>query len=713
MTTTPAGLPSAVSIQAGPSTAPTRVPREFARIRDLAENMWWVWDREAYDLWGRIDPQVWARNKNPLTLLSFVDSQTWEVLSDSASFNELYQTVVSRFDAYIRGQGTWFARHFGDRFGGSVAYLCAEFGLHQTLPFYSGGLGILAGDHLKAASDLGVPLVAVGLFYRRGYFQQRVDPDGYQQAEYRDLETARRGIRPIMDRSGHPLRVEVELPGRTVHIGAWMIQVGRIPLVLLDTDLKENDPADRPITHMLYVRGREMRLCQELVLGIGGVRVLDALGIDPVAWHINEGHSAFSVLERLAKRIDSVDFEKAREEIRDNTLFTLHTPVPAGNEVFEATMVERYLAAAVPEVPQEHLRELGVGPSGDPHRFDMGALAIRFASKVNGVSQRHGQVVTHDWGGVIGGKSGAITNGIHTPTWIGRAMSRLYERNIGPDWAELLTEPETWQAIHDVPDAEVWEAHQQQKEVMLRNLRNRLVTQAARHGADPDRLRWFYDQLPSDRLTITFARRFATYKRAGLLFSDPGRIRWLLTNPERPMQIVFAGKAHPADREGQGLIKWVVDIAKTHDLEGHLFFIENYDMALAQYLVSGTDVWLNTPRPPMEASGTSGMKAAANGGLNLSVLDGWWVEGCTANTGWGFSENTASDAEDAAVLYHLLESAVLPAYYDRNEAGIPVSWVRMMKAAMAELTPAFSAHRMVTEYTEAYAPLAGVEVAAT
>ncbi len=692
-------------IPAGPGAA-APVPRVFHRIDDLAHNMWWSWDSGAQKLWSRLRPRRWSENRNPLSLLQGIDAETWEALAADGSFIDDYEEVVRRFDAYLTGKGTWYSA-LPKKLPGPIAYLCAEYGVHHTLPFYSGGLGVLAGDHAKGASDLGLPFVGVGLLYRRGYFHQTVDPDGNQQHHYLRLEMTRRPFREVLDRGGRPLRVTVELPDREVAVRAYRIDVGRVPLLLLDTYLAENDPADRPITSILYVRGREMRFAQELVLGVGGVRVLDELGIEPAVWHVNEGHAALSLLERLSRAIESgLEPDAAAKSVQRNTLFTLHTPVPAGNEVFDLALAERYVNGTLPGIPEESLADFGRAREGEEGSFDMGALAIRLSSITNGVSQRHGEVVTHSWAHLIGKDAESVTNGVHTPTWVGRSIARLFEKAVGPGWVDRLTEPEAWQAILDLPDEDVWTAHQSQKELLLRRLRGRLREQWARHGASPDLLRQVDHQLPSDRLTMVFARRFATYKRAGLLFSDPGRARALLTNPDRPAQVIFTGKAHPADREGQGLIRWVAELARSGEFGGHVFFIEDYDMQLGAWLVAGADLWLNNPRPPMEASGTSGMKAALNGGLNLSVLDGWWLEGHTGDEGWGYGRDPDSDAADAGTLHHLLEAEVLPAYYDRDEDGLPRRWIRMMKQAIASVTPAFSAHRMVSEYYEkAYRPL--------
>ncbi|NNF70130.1 MAG: alpha-glucan family phosphorylase [Acidimicrobiia bacterium] len=695
-----------VGVPSGP-IAPVRVPKAYRRLLDLAYNLWWTWDPLAYDLWARIDPRRWAESRNPLSVLPTIEPDTWEALEASTTFAELYGEVLNRFDAYMGATDTWFDRNHPG-FPGPIAYLCTEFGTHHTLPFYSGGLGVLAGDHLKAASDLGLPLMGVGIFYRRGYFRQAVDPDGHQQHTYTPVETTRRPMRQLLDPStGRPIQVSVEFPDREVHARLWRIDVGRVPLVLLDTDVPDNDPADRPIGELLYVRGREMRFCQEMILGIGGTRAIKALDVDPAVWHVNEGHAAMGLLERLSNEIGAgKSLDDAKGDVASNTLFTLHTPVPAGNERFDYDLAHRYLSGSLPGITDDVLRDVSRAREGDD-AFDLGAIAIRMSSITNGVSQRHGDVVKNEWAHLLEGKGVAVTNGVHSPTWVGRNMARLFQKTLGEEWVDKLVQPEAWKAIHDVKDKVLWDTHIAQKEIMNRQLRARLRIQASRHGRSPRYLRWIDDQLPAERLTIGFARRFATYKRAALLFSDPGRFRSLVTNPDRPVQVVFAGKAHPADREGQALIRWVQEMSNSPDLAGHIFFIEGYDMALGHALVSGCDVWLNNPRPPAEASGTSGMKAASNGALNLSVLDGWWVEGYDGDNGWGFSEHSHSDAEDAGILYHLLESQVVPEYYDRDDDGIPQAWVKRMKDAIATVTPNFSMARTVADYTEmAYAPLA-------
>ncbi|CAN5805886.1 maltodextrin phosphorylase [soil metagenome] len=690
------------------------VPRSLHGVVDMAHNLWWSWNEPGRALWAALDPDLWERTHNPLDIITSVEPQRWLELEQLESVQDRHRDALSRFSSYLSSTDTWYTRQ-GAPLAGPVAYLCTEYGLHNSVPFYSGGLGILAGDHVKSASDLGLPLIAVGLFYRRGYFRQEVDADGDQQHISPFLDPSRLPLRPVAAPTGGQLKVTVEIPGRALSVAVWSLSVGRVSLLLLDTDIPDNDPADRPITHTLYVRGREMRFIQEMVLGVGGVRALRALGIEPAVWHANEGHAALSSLERTATEMDTgLDFDTAREKVRARTVFTLHTPVPAGNERFETWISDKYLG--------QWARRLGTTPAGldelarangDTGHFDMGALAIRFASVVNGVSQRHSEVVTRDWSWLIGHDAIGITNGVHTPTWISRTGGRILRSELGLTWPSTLVEhPEKLARVEELALSEVWNIHQGRKQELARFARRRLQQQLARHGSAPDDLRAVENLFSADTLTLGFARRFATYKRATLMFRDVNRLANIISNSARPIQLVFAGKAHPADEHGQGFIRHLVELSRLPELAGHMFVLEDYDARMARFLVQGCDVWVNSPRPPMEASGTSGMKAAMNGVLNMSVLDGWWAEGFDGKNGWAFGLNEASDdheavdAYDADDFYRVLADEIVPMYYDRDENGIPQRWVEHMRHSIASTLMRFSAHRMVAEYVQrAYAPL--------
>lgn len=689
------------------------VPRSLERVVDLANNLWWAWNTAGSDLWAALDADQWEQTHNPLDIVRSLEPHRWLELEQIETVRERYADAIRSFDEYMASENTWF-RNQGSPVDGVIAYLCTEYGIHNSLPLYSGGLGILAGDHVKSASDLGLPLVGVGLFYRRGYFRQEVDADGDQQHISPILDPQRMPIRPVASPSGGQLKVTVELPGRSLTVAIWRLAVGRISLLLLDTDIPDNDPSDRPVTHTLYVRGREMRFIQELVLGIGGARALAALEIEPSVWHVNEGHAALSVVERTAQVMaGGADLSTATKAIRERTSFTLHTPVPAGNESFDRRIADKYLGPWA--------ERLGLDPAGlaelaqarDPAHFNMGALAIRFASVVNGVSQRHSEVVTRDWSWLIGNDAAAVTNGVHTPTWIGRSGGRLLRSQLGGRWAtELLERPERMEEIATFPAKTIWEIHLGRKDALARFAHGRLRRQFARHGSAPDELRAIEQLFSPDVLTLGFARRFATYKRATLMFRDVDRLATIVANPSRPVQIVFAGKAHPADDQGQAFIRHLVELSRIPELSGRLFVLEDYDARMARFLVQGCDVWVNNPRPPNEASGTSGMKAAINGVLNLSVLDGWWAEGFEGDNGWAFgwkdpSDDTeAADAHDADDFYRILADEVAPMYYRRDTDGVPAEWVERMRRSVITSLVRFSSHRMVADYVDlAYRPL--------
>ncbi len=695
--------------------ADIELPPEMHRLRDLAYDLWWTWSPQATRLFAWIDPDHWRRYHNPVELLINVEPHQWARLLADPEFRESYASVVQANDAY-RQRRRWFQEQHPD-FPGTIAYFSMEFGIHESLGVYSGGLGVLAGDHCKAASDLGVPLVGVGLLYQAGYFRQTVDADGFQQHIYPHYDFARLPVLPVEAAGGGVLTVPIDLPGRVVHAAVWKAQVGNVPVLMLDTDIPLNDPADRPITGILYVRGRDMRLTQEIVLGIGGVRALGALGIAPVAWHMNEGHVAFLNLERARERVLRGDaLAEALKAVARNSVFTTHTPVPAGNESFDRELVRRTLEPWVRDVGCTPEEVLALGSENG--NFNLTVLAIRLSRNTNGVSQLHGQVSSamwrHLWPGNPEHPVGAVTNGVHTGTWIGPEMRGLYTQHIGADWEDHLLDPEVWKKIYGVPDAELWAAHRSQKERLIRFVRERVRVQSARHGLGPDDLRTVEALLDPEALTIGFARRFATYKRAVLLVSDMDRLRALLGDKDRPVQFLFAGKAHPADRAGQDLIRRLFLLTQG-ELKGKFVFLEDYDMEMGRMLVQGCDVWLNTPRRPQEASGTSGQKSPINGGVNLSILDGWWAEAYRTDNGWAIGDGTvlpeveAQDKADADALYDLLEKDVVPRFFER-EAGLPTRWIATMKASIDSITPAYSAHRMVRDYAEGiYLPAVGRE----
>lgn len=690
--------------------APLRLPGQLEGLRRLAYNLYWTWHPELRNLFMRIDKPAWQRHRNPVPLLQ--TQRDWSESLGDADFMVEYRTLLERFDAYLAdGHDEWLERHSQEDLSGPVAYFCAEFGLHESLGIYSGGLGVLAGDHCKAASDLALPFVAVGLFYRRGYFRQTIDGDGHQEHAYPDLDPDRLPLMRVADRSGEPLTVPVELPGRTVEVGVWLAQVGRVSLLLLDTDLPENEDEDRPITHILYVRGREMRLHQELVLGVGGVRALRALGVQPGSWHLNEGHSAFMLMEQARELVSQgMPLTEALERVRSGTVFTIHTPVSAGNERFDTELVRQVAARITTDagVELDQILELGRGVDGDAGQFDMTAFSLRVTSGANAVSELHAATANGTWGSVPSRPILAITNGVHPPTWLGRPMGALLAeltedlQRLEPAGREDLLR----EHLERLPDTRIWEAHQRQKRELAWFARNRLRAQFARHGEAPSVLAGLEEALDPDILTIGFARRFATYKRAALLFADEERLARLLHDAARPVQVVFAGKAHPADRPGQRVIQDIFTRSRSPALAGRVFIMEDYDIRIARYLVQGADVWLNNPRRPLEASGTSGIKAAMNGLINCSVLDGWWDEGFTGDNGWAIggretlADEGAQDWADAQDLYRLLEQEIIPAYYDRAGGRLPGAWIGLMRRSIASTLWRFSTTRMLEEYTD-------------
>ncbi len=712
-----------------PSAAPShvRVPPELEGLRRLAYNLYWSWHPKARGLFARISSAAWARNHSPIPILSgMVD---WASLLDNPDFMAEAYRVIGDFDRYMaNGADHWFHRKHARELKGPIAYFCAEYGLHESLGIYSGGLGVLAGDHMKAASDMALPLVGVGLLYRNGYFRQTIDADGHQEHRYPDYDLTRLPLTRALGREGDPLTVSVELPGRDVKVDVWAVQVGRVPVLLLDTDNPVNDAADRPITNILYVRGREMRLHQELVLGVGGVRVLRALGIEPAVFHLNEGHSAFLLAERARELVaGGATLDDALAQVSRNSVFTIHTPVSAGNERFDTSLVRQIAGplldgdgrANTGGVPVDRVLEIGRGADGDPNQFDMTAFSLRLTNGANGVSKLHAHTANGTWQGIAPHGILPITNGVHPPTWVGGPIRALFERYLDADLDDLDGANDAtrwWDRIGRIPATELWEAHVRQKRELAVFARGRLRTQFARHGEAPRTLQELGKALDPKVLTIGFARRFATYKRSGMIFTDTERLARLLGDTDRPVQLVFAGKAHPADRPGQAVIQEIFGRTRSPEFRGKVFILEDYDMREARFLVAGVDVWLNNPRRPLEASGTSGMKAAMNGVVNLSVLDGWWDEGYMGDNGWAIggretlNDEAAQDWNDAMDLYRILEDETVPEYYERDDAGVPARWVDRMRRAIATTLWQFSTTRMLHQYTEElYLPAAGIE----
>ncbi|MCA1572226.1 MAG: alpha-glucan family phosphorylase [Chloroflexi bacterium] len=689
------------------------LPAGLEGLGELAYNLWWSWTPRAQSLFSRINSGAWTRYRNPIRVLAAVNAARWADLTGDEDFMIDASRVLDEFGRYMAGGSeSWYGGSPERALPGPIAYFCAEFGIHESMQIYSGGLGILAGDHCKSASDGALPFVGIGLLYRRGYFRQQIDADGHQEHAQPDLDPYQLPLRRARGRDGSPLQVSVEIADRVVHAAVWVAQVGRAPILLLDTDIPANDPADRPITHILYVRGREMRLCQELILGMGGVRALRALGIKPAVWHLNEGHSAFLLLERAGELVTADPGLAAGEALRRvgrDAVFTIHTPVPAGNEVFGRDLVAGALSRwlGTMRMAPGQLLELGRGHTDDPSApFDMTAFVLRHATGANAVSQLHGATATETWQDLAGYPIKAITNGVHVSTWLGRPVRRLVQRAIGVPLGVDMNGPEALATIGELHDGELWAAHQQQKREMIGFLEGRLARQFARHGESPDALRALRGVLDPDALTIGFARRFATYKRATLFFRDEERLSRILDATGRPVQIVIAGKAHPADRPGQRVIQHIFELSRSDRLRGRVFILEDYDMRIARFLVGGVDIWLNNPRRPMEASGTSGMKAAINGIPSVSILDGWWDEGFNGSNGWAIGDRQpdgdegAQDYADATELYRLLEQEIVPRFFERDANGVPGGWLSVMRASIASALWQFSTARMLTEYVD-------------
>ena len=679
-------------------------------------NLWWSWHPGARDLFRRLDPSLWRRTRhNPVALLFEIDPKT---LLQAAADPEVVREcrgVLEAFDQALQGRSTWCAANHSNLSASTLAFFSAEYGLHNSLPLYAGGLGVLAGDIAKEASDLGLHFVGIGFMYPQGYFRQNVTPQGRQEEVYEQIDREHVAVSPARAPNGDPLRISLTMPDRVLQIAAWKVLIGRSVLYLMDTDLDGNAPWDRELTGRLYGGDQNARLLQEIVLGIGGVRMLRALGIRPAIWHGNEGHTALMMVERVREELAAgANLDHAIEAVRTTTIFTTHTPVPAGHDAFPFDLAESYFTrldsyGPAIEPHRERLLEMAAYPAPWGRGFNMTALGLRLSAHVNGVSRKHGEVSRAMWNPLWPDLPreqvpiGSITNGAHVPTWLSGEVDRLYRRHIGPDWVARHDDPAFWDRLTGIPDEALWVARRKLKIALLQFLRERVRHRWTVDRVDPGQTMALGALLDPEALTIGFARRFAGYKRATLILRDPERLAAILNNDRRPVQILFAGKAHPADEYGKELLQSVYGAAREPHFAGRIAFVEDYDMHAAHWLVQGVDVWLNNPRAPLEACGTSGMKAGMNGVPSLSVLDGWWIEGYDGRNGWAFggdAEAEDADARDAEELYGLLEQRIVPLYYERGTDGIPRRWLEVVRRIIATTTPAFSARRMMKEYVE-------------
>jgi glycogen phosphorylase len=713
-----------------------RLPLPLKRLADLAYNYWWSWTSDRVSLFQNIDPEEWQRcGHNPVTLLETVSYDRLTQVAEDPSYLKRLQTLATQFDQYMSERNTW-ANRVAPQISQEhpVAYFCAEFGLHESLPIYSGGLGILAGDHLKSAADLGVPLVGIGLLYRQGYFRQRLSRSGWQEDYYVDNQFEKLPLELMLNDQGEAITIALQVRQRLVRAQIWRVQVGRVSLYLLDTDREDNDPIDRWLTGHLYGGNQETRIAQEVLLGIGGVRALQALGIEPSVYHLNEGHAAFCLLEvaKLEIQRTGKSFYDVEASVRDRSIFTTHTPVPAGHDVFSADLIDSYFAHYWQELglSREQFLALGARRLGDPWEpFGMTVLALRLTRAANGVSELHGQVSRKMWTILYPDRPedkvpiGYITNGVHARTWTAPLLADLYAKYLGEDWSSHVVDPQMWAKVDQIPDEELWQRHQILKDRLVAHTRFKIKHARQLRGEDQGLIQATDQLLDPKVLTIGFARRFSPYKRGALLLRDFERAIRLFGNPDRPIQIVFSGKAHPADEEGKRIIQRLMEWCKHPALQNRVAFVEDYDIFTAQKLVHGVDVWLNNPRRPLEASGTSGQKVCFNGGINCSVLDGWWCEGYQADAngkginGWAIGEDAHTsdqdlqDQIDSESLYQLMEQEIVPLYYDQDENGVPHGWVQMMKASIRTNAPVFNTDRMIADYVaKMYAPGAPIHM---
>ena len=706
-------------------TVNPQLPKRIEKLAEIANNLWWSWNTEFLRLFQKIDRDLWEESsKNPVKFLKNVSQERLEKASKDILFLKEYDKVVEDFDDYMNSKNTWFSNKYPENKKDLIAYFSAEYGLDETIPIYSGGLGILSGDHLKSASDLGIPLVAVGLLYKHGYFKQKINGYGQQETEYNGIDLYDLPINPVKDENGDELVIYVKFPKRRLYLKVWQINVGRVTLYLLDSDIEKNNAEDRDVTLKLYGGDQEMRIRQEIVLGMAGVSLLTKyLKLNPTVYHMNEGHSAFLILEIIKNIIKEkqVSFDVARDIASSKTVFTTHTPVPAGNDIFPIALVEKYFKEFWPRlgIDREEFLRLGMKPGLDlDDGFNMGILALKIAGKKNGVSKLHGAVsrelFSDIWPNISANESPItyVTNGIHTCSWLAPRLKELYNKYLMPYWQDNMYQDYVWEKIKNIPDEKLWNVHTDRKIKLIKFVKDSTMQRLRRAGYSYEEINEITSKLSPDKLTIGFARRFATYKRATLIFKDLERITQILNNEDKPVQLIFAGKAHPADKEGQDLIKYIHEISMMPQFKGKIFLLENYNIAMSRYLISGVDVWLNNPRRPMEASGTSGQKASVNGVINFSVLDGWWAEGYTQTNGWTIGTNAeydsyeAQDMADSQSMYRTLEEKIIPTYYEKDKNGISKKWLELMKNSIITTGGKYSTARMLVDYTnKLYIPL--------
>lgn len=705
-------------------TVVPQLPKELKKLTEIANNLWWSWNTEFLKIFKMIDPDLWERiDKNPTKFLKLVAQEKIEKAAKNEEILKLYDQVVGYYENYIYSKDTWFAKKYPNNKQDLIAYFSAEYGLDEILPIYSGGLGILSGDHLKSASDLGIPLVAVGLLYKNGYFNQKINGYGQQESEYNNIDLYNLPINPVKTADDQDMILEFPMLGNTLYLKVWKIQVGRVSLYLMDSDIDKNIEEFKNITMKLYGGDKEMRIRQEIVLGMAGVELLKQLGLKPTVYHMNEGHSSFLTLQLIKNTMKEkeVAFQIAKEIVTSQTAFTTHTPVPAGNDIFDLGLIDKYFAGMWDDfgISRDEFMKLGMKETVNLEPgFNMGILALRIAGKRNGVSKLHGAVsrelFSEVWPDIAANESPItyVTNGIHTCSWLAPNLKELYNQYLIPYWQDNIQDDNIWKKINTIPDEKLWNEHLKRKEKLMNLIKKNVTERYKRSGYSYEDINEVVNKLNPNALTIGFARRFATYKRATLLFRDIERLTQLLNQENRPVQLVFAGKAHPADVEGQNLIKQIHEISLMPQFKGKIFILENYNIGIARYLVSGVDVWLNNPRRPMEASGTSGEKASVNGVVNFSVLDGWWAEGYDTTNGWSIGTETEYDSyeiqdnSDSDSIYSTLENKIIPTYYKQNDKGYSKDWVKYMKNSIITTGGKYSTSRMLVDYMERiYMPL--------